>query len=69
MRDRRNKVTTLLYLTLSTILTLLYACGDAQYSSSETGSIAFSVEWRGLHKEVQGATQQHWTVLLPVSRR
>ncbi len=48
MRCCGKKVTALLHFTLSIFLIiLLYACGDAIHTSSETGSIAFSVEWRG----------------------
>ena len=51
MRGNRKKVTGLLYFPLCIVFILLYACGggsDTSYeTSSETGSIAFSVEWKG----------------------
>ncbi len=44
----RQKFTEFLYCALCTvIIVLISGCGDAQYSSSETGSIAFSIEWKG----------------------
>ncbi len=44
----RKKFSDLLYCALCIFLSILVsACSDAQYSSSETGSIAFSIEWKG----------------------
>ena len=55
MRGSRKKATVLLHLALCILLIiLLSSCGDAIYSTSETGSIAFSVEWRGAPQESSG---------------
>ncbi len=44
----RQKLSDHLYSALCIFLIILVSgCGDAYYSSSETGSIAFSVEWKG----------------------
>ncbi len=44
----RQKLSDLLKCALCIFLSILVSgCGDAYYSYSETGSIAFSVEWRG----------------------
>jgi len=44
----RQKLSDLLYCALCIFLIILVsACGDAYYSYSKTGSIAFSVEWKG----------------------
>jgi len=48
MRISQKKVNGLLYFALCVFLIILVsACGDAIYSTSETGAITFSVEWRG----------------------
>lgn len=55
MRDSRKKASTLLYFALCILLIILVsACGDAIYSSSETGSIAFTVEWKDAPSESSG---------------
>ncbi len=55
MRGNRKKAYELLHFTLCIFLIILVsACGDGYYSSSETGSIAFSVEWRGAAQEGSG---------------
>ncbi len=43
----RQKLSDLLYCALCIFLIILVSgCGDSYYSSTETGSIAFSVEWK-----------------------
>jgi len=51
----REKFTELLCCALCIFLIILIsACGEGYYTSSETGSIAFSVEWRGAPQESSG---------------
>jgi len=55
MRGSRKKVNGLLHFVLCIFLIILVsACGDAIYSTSETGSITFSVEWQGAPSESPG---------------
>jgi len=55
----RQRLNTLLYYILCiSLLLFASACGDADHSPSETGSISFSVEWRGTPtiKDASGST-------------
>jgi hypothetical protein len=55
LTSNQQKFSELLYYALCIFLIILVsACSDAQYISSETGSIAFSVEWRGAPQESSG---------------
>ena len=58
MRNNLKTVTPLLHLALCIFLIIfLSACGEAIYSSSETGSIAFSLELQGDPNEIAGPSQ------------
>ena len=55
MRGRRKNLTGLLHCALCILLIILVsACGEATHSSSETGSIAFSLELRGAPQQSSG---------------
>jgi len=58
MRNNLKTVTPLLHFALCIFLIIfLSACGEAIYSSSETGSIAFSLELQGSPNEISGFSQ------------
>ena len=54
MRGSQKKVSAFLHFALCIVFILLCACGEAIYSTSETGSIAFSVEWKGAPQASSG---------------
>ena len=58
MRNTLKIVTPLLHLALCIYFIIsISACGEAIYSSSETGSIAFSLELQGAPNEISGPSQ------------